>query len=597
MRRVCMGICPLIIAMLCPACTGPGEIFRFSQVDFNFGGEEYKDSEWGCVDFTFTGVEEMMYLNLTVNGTWGIRNVPVLGAEGPGVRQTMSYYFDLGIIRGTDVTRLKYGYAFTPDILSDPPKMTAGTVVHRSVFALYPGARRDTIAGGGPDLAPGRPLIGGKAISPRKHAHKGLPNQQCGRGECLPAGASNNLKFLNSTMSLGMPEGKISIEAMKAAVGFSDLGTAVTSWSQEKKALVDWWTRKQEYLDTNAIPIVTRDVTEMEALVAEIDNGRGIEIIESWEYEEGYRGHAVSLVGITELTDGRFVLDVVDDRNQGDPARGCENPRSFTYDPKSRRMNEAGFSAVFEVAVIGYPSPGISERGSIIPARDWPGVPGIKVTFNPTGAKYGYIGDLIIANETDHVVTCTVPLGMLLKTRDPRIQDMYAADVPTETPCSGAKYLGNRIAIAPKAKKVIKEIPGFCADFEFDPPDKGMAGNYTCKKPGGKGKKLLSVIEAVKKLDLSKLELKVFREKKASEMITLASCWMAESRWDGVEGNDVSTAQVIERFMEAFATPGGTNLPKMPSEQQVEAEKLLEEDVAKIVEKAASVSQQKPHRN
>ncbi len=94
---------------------------QFYQMDFNFDGTVYEDTDWGAVDLFFVGQEPIMYFNLAVNGEWQIQNIPVLSAQGVDVDQTMTYYFDLGNEVGEVVTDIIYGYEFTEDILQSKP--------------------------------------------------------------------------------------------------------------------------------------------------------------------------------------------------------------------------------------------------------------------------------------------------------------------------------------------------------------------------------------------------------------------------------------------------------------------------------------------
>ncbi|MHC4555797.1 MAG: hypothetical protein ACYTFW_04025 [Planctomycetota bacterium] len=301
----------------------------FYQMDFNLSETIYTDTEWGSVDFTFTGQEPIMYFNLAVNGTWQVQNIPVLSIEGVGVEQTMTYFFDLGTQRGVDVTSLSYDYAFTPDILDVMPDgSTSATVVDGHV-AMWPGFG-DFM----PALAPAKPLIGGEVVnSDEKYAHKDFPNQECELNECTPTAVSNSLQFLNKKHGLGMDPNKISIDEMKKAVGWDPNG-----------APSDWWRIKKTYMEDNDYPITTRKITDINELVAEIRAGQDVEIDETWRElidpngdpndpnNIRIAGHTTALIGITPLKNGKYSLDVADDRKQGETG-GCDNPRTYIYDP------------------------------------------------------------------------------------------------------------------------------------------------------------------------------------------------------------------------------------------------------------------------
>ena len=69
---------------------------QFYQMDFNFDGTVYGNTDWGAVDLLFVGQEPIIYFNLAVNGEWQVQNIPVLSVQGVDVDKTMTYYFDLG---------------------------------------------------------------------------------------------------------------------------------------------------------------------------------------------------------------------------------------------------------------------------------------------------------------------------------------------------------------------------------------------------------------------------------------------------------------------------------------------------------------------
>jgi hypothetical protein len=301
----------------------------FYQMDFNLSGTAYIDTEWGSVDFTFAGQEPIMYFNLTVNGTWQVQNIPVLSIEGVGVDQTMTYYFDLGTARGTNVTSLNYDFTFTPNILDTMPGLFKPALVADDYIAMWPG-----FGGSMPPLAPAKPLIGGEVVnSDEKYAHKDFPNQECAPNECTPTAVSNSLQFLNKRHGLGMDPNKITIDEMKKAVGWDPNGAP---W--------DWWRIKKKYMEDNDYPITTRKITDINELGAEMLDGQDIEINESWRElidpngdpndpnNVTIAGHTTALIGITPLKNGKYSLDVADDRKQGEPG-GCDNPRTYIYDP------------------------------------------------------------------------------------------------------------------------------------------------------------------------------------------------------------------------------------------------------------------------
>ena len=95
--------------------------FKFYQLNFNRVDGVLSDSEWGHVDMTFSGYPNVMYFNLAINGSWQVQNIAVGSIEGPGRLQTMTYSFDLGVPRGTNVTNLNYDYSLTQQPIGAMP--------------------------------------------------------------------------------------------------------------------------------------------------------------------------------------------------------------------------------------------------------------------------------------------------------------------------------------------------------------------------------------------------------------------------------------------------------------------------------------------
>ena len=280
---------------------------QFYQMDFNLDDKIYENTDWGSVDLFYVGQEPIMYFNLAVNGEWQIQNIPVLSAQGVDVDQMMTYYFDLGNEVGEVVTGVTYGYEFTEDIILSKPDEFYTAPVEDGNVVMYSGEQPGTL----PGLERAKPLVGGKAVSTVKYAHKNFPNQDCGKNECAPAAVSNSLKFLNNTYKLGLTDAQTSIAEMKKA----------TNWNNGAPS--DWWEKKKKYMEDNNYPITTRKITDMDKIIEEMAAGQDIEIREWWKNETGhYCGHVTCLVGITKLANGNYSLDVVDDRNQGPAGNG-----------------------------------------------------------------------------------------------------------------------------------------------------------------------------------------------------------------------------------------------------------------------------------
>ena len=213
----------------------------------------------------------------------------------------------------------------------------------------------------------------------------------------------------------------------------------------------------------------------------------------------------------------------------------------------------------------------------------WPPKKGVKTGFIPSGRNYGDVGDLVIKNTTGQPVTVTIPPGLLLDSFFEAVQDLYLAVVAMEKPCEGAKYIGKPFTIQPGQTVVVEHLPGFCPDFEKDPPKKNDTAVYACRQPDKKSKALLDTIAAAKTVDVGKLKLEVFGEKKARAMITQGALWAVDSHVDDEQGNEVSNTDLTDRFYGAFTRSAKAALDKMPPENRKQAEKLVKDDIKKMV--------------
>jgi hypothetical protein len=313
----------------------------FYQMDFKFDSTLYEYTDWGAVKLYFVGQEPIMYFNLVVNGAWQVQNIPVLSSEGTDVDQVMTYYFDLGCDVGDIITSVTFGYDFTDDILTVMPPELYTAPVANDIVILSAGAD-----GQMPPLAGAKPLVGARAAEANKHAHSNFPNQECGSKECVPAAVSNSLKFLNTKHKLGLTDAQTSIATAKTAVGFI---------AGRGSPLDTWWETKKKYMKDNNYPIITRKITDISKLAAEIDAGQDVEITESWVVGGKRTGHTTALKGITKLADGNYSLEIIDDRKQGE-AGGIDSPRTYIYNPATGNFTEAGFGDTkFEYATVECP--------------------------------------------------------------------------------------------------------------------------------------------------------------------------------------------------------------------------------------------------
>jgi hypothetical protein len=291
-------------------CSSAVSNISFNQMDFNFSGTAYNNTDWGSVDLTFIGQGPIMYFNLAINGSWQVQNIPVLSIEGVGVIQTISFTFGLGVPSGSDVTSVSYGYSFTSTTVGSMPVETATAPVFDQESVASSGIQGEAI----PPLQPAKPLVGGAAASPAKFSAAGFPNQDCEDGECAPAAVSNSLQYLNKKHNLNMKDSDISIAKMKSATGWHA--------GPPPAAPKTWGALKAAYMIGNGYKISTRIVASMSELAGMDLDEQDVEICGYW--------HAAAVVGITDLGGGKYKIDVAHDTEQG--VKGGTKTESITYD-------------------------------------------------------------------------------------------------------------------------------------------------------------------------------------------------------------------------------------------------------------------------
>ena len=345
---------------------------EFYQSDFVLDGTAYTNTDWGSVDLTYTGSASIMYLNVAVNGSWQIQNIPVLSQEGVGVTHTKNYSFDLGVTSGTSVTGLTYDYSLTTSTMLTMPTGSNSAVVGDRTFTMSSGVNGTTAT-----LTSAAQLIGHMVIG-AAHVNSGFPNQDCGVDECVPTAVSNSLQFLNAKKNLGIDAGKITIDKMKEAVNWGTKTVASTpgakidrilnpyllkddphectgAWITHDATAAEgeknaWWQDKDAYMKANGLPITTKIITNLGDLAAELDDDQDVELQGDW--------HTAAIVGLTEFTNGCFAIDVAHDTKQG--TLGGTMVQTIIYCPTTGKfIGSPGFfdGSVFRYAIVECPEP------------------------------------------------------------------------------------------------------------------------------------------------------------------------------------------------------------------------------------------------
>jgi hypothetical protein len=299
------------------AISQPAITLSFFQLDVNFDNDKHQKNPWGYVDVAYLGSAGTLYFNLAVEGNWRIRNVPVLSPEGPLAPHVMSFAFDLGVSEGTKVKYVSYAAGLTGAPLDAMP--TAPLVLAEVKSAHY-----RLFTGGGEPIAytpPAPAQQGGEGEGPI-YEHRGFPNQEAKKDECVPAAVSNSLQWLNKTYNLSIPAGQMTLEQMKVA----------TAWKKENGGC-DWnkWPEtKRKYMEDNRIPVTTEELDAMQfaKVVDAMKNGCDVEI--------GINHHTAAITGIQKLAPGAepkdpdYALVLTHDKDQD--ANGGRVSEPVTYD-------------------------------------------------------------------------------------------------------------------------------------------------------------------------------------------------------------------------------------------------------------------------
>lgn len=298
------------------AMGGTIDSLGFSQIDFNQGANSVANSDWGSVDLGFNGTAGFQYFNLVINGAWEVQNAPINALEGLTVSQSRSLNFNLGNVIGSQVTSVNYLASLDSAPLGSAPIGTP------SLAAV---ARREVTVGGlgGPigAIPSAVPIIGKLPLF--WAFNFGLPNQDCGVDECVPAAFSNSLKWL----APGIPPGVTSIQGLKGPTSWvapqKDInnnpipgtgGCPVGSWQGKGTALAPYG-------------ITTRFFTpdKIDQLFAEINAGQDVEL---WGDH-----HAAVVAGLIESVDGTYTIVVKHDTDQG--TAGGTKTENISYDPNT----------------------------------------------------------------------------------------------------------------------------------------------------------------------------------------------------------------------------------------------------------------------
>jgi len=311
---------------------GSGIVLAFFQLDVTLDTDSVPNSDWGEVHVIHEGAAQLRYFNLTVNGSWQVRNAPLLSAEGVGTTQTEVFSFDLGVSPGVDVTQLSYAATIELSPRGEMPHGdTLAAVLSRAYF----------IAAGITDdepwlVPPARPFISffqdGQRVT-----HEGFPNQQSRPSECVPTAVSNSLQWLKKKHGLNIADDELTIDKMKAAVGWH--GPLA---GKEAGADQGWEKLKDKYMKAKGFPISTKKVhpTDFRAVHKALADNCDVELTT--------RKHAVAVIGMQgcdpkkdPTSKTKCELTVAHDSDQANNNAGTIEER-VTYTPTNGRLDNGG---------------------------------------------------------------------------------------------------------------------------------------------------------------------------------------------------------------------------------------------------------------
>lgn len=319
----------------------------YHQLSFVYGTDTTSLSDWGAVDFTFTGHSGYKFLNLSVDTVWAIENAPIVSIQGTGVPQTIRLWFPLPD-SGVVIPEIAVGLTFTDSLKTVPPSITDTVPLSENEYFIAPGSFS---GGGGPKMEPGKgeKQKGGAPAqaAPAAATHAAFPNQEAGANECAPAAVSNSLNFLNSVHpDLNLPVQAISIDTLKQKLDWNPVtGVPRANWVANKRA----HTKKRKMRITTLTG--GRDaIKEIPKLLADKQD---VEI--DCYFKGSAKAHVMSIVNCVKMADGKYALSVRHDSQQG-KAGGLVTEMGY-YDPKTGDMTGALSTYKDFFIVVECPSP------------------------------------------------------------------------------------------------------------------------------------------------------------------------------------------------------------------------------------------------
>jgi len=313
-------------------------VVRLRQVAMSGNGLSYPYSGWGRAELTHNGALPVQYFNLSVNGVWVVQNVPVLRRFGADAEQTVNFKIPLGQF-GQPLLQVNAGHSLTPGTLASAPPSNPAMPVGLTVERLFPGEDTDTLEYG----TPGN-LIGGGVVR-ESTGLPSFPNREQGNNECAPGAIVNSLTYLNEHFSLFIDPAEFTMDKIKAAIGWHSGGAPIGA----DPVNATWVQKKDEYMRAKGFPVSTTVVVDPQAAMNSLSNRCDVEI--------RMKGHVAAVVGMTDLGNNRYSIDLAHDLDQG--AAGGNIVETIVLDMNAKqlffRLDGSNWSPEFRAFVIECP--------------------------------------------------------------------------------------------------------------------------------------------------------------------------------------------------------------------------------------------------
>lgn len=305
-------------------------------------GSTLPESRWGQFDLDYTGFSTTQFLNLVLtdgtNDYWAIQNLGLSSLFGTGQPNSVSTFFDLGLLPGvsdgTDVGSLDYQYSIDAVVLPTAPVYSSfdNAVVGDLSYQIGGEDGADPAPAGGPGTPDGANKQKVKKEGKLKDADK-FQNQVQKENQCAPGAVSSSLKYLKATGTLpaGLTDADITIDKVSDTLGKLPNGRTPANWYETKKTKYGPKGLQVEYVGM-----------DVDKIIKALEAGKDIEI--------DLKGHVMVLAGIRQYEDGTIEIDYWDD-----------NQTDNTVDPlKTTTLKDGKFlNMEFERFVVeGVPEPG-----------------------------------------------------------------------------------------------------------------------------------------------------------------------------------------------------------------------------------------------